>query len=88
MVSFYASLPENRCIRVSVKNLGLCIQASDVWDELKAPGIHGSFFEAMRPERQEEPFPDSQLRSVRCAGLRGSMARAFTELSGPRLKVG
>jgi hypothetical protein len=52
------------------------------------PGSHGSLFEAMRPERQEEPSPDSQLRSVRSAGLRGSMARAFTELSGPRLKVG
>lgn len=39
-MSLHTSLPENRCIRISVKNLGLCIQASDVWEELKTPGIH------------------------------------------------
>ena len=49
-------------------------------------GSHASA--SLRPERQEEPSPDSRLRSVRCAGLRGSMARALTELCGPRLKVG
>lgn len=52
------------------------------------PGSHASPLEAIRPERQEEPSLDSQLRSVRCAWLRGSMARAVTELCGPRLKVG
>jgi hypothetical protein len=52
------------------------------------PGSHASLLEAMRPERQEQPSPDSQLRSVRCAVLRGTMARAQTELCGPRLKVG
>jgi hypothetical protein len=52
------------------------------------PGSQTSLLEATQPGRKEEPSPDSRLRSVRCAGLRGSMARAVTELCVPRLKVG
>jgi hypothetical protein len=50
-------------------------------------GSHSSLLEVTRPERQEEPS-HSQLRSVRCAEVRSSMARALTEFCRPRLKVG
>ena len=39
-MSFHTSLREDRCVRLSTKNWGLCILASDVWEELKAPGIN------------------------------------------------
>jgi hypothetical protein len=41
----------------------------------------------MRLEHQEEPYPDSQLRGVRCAGPRDSKVCALTELCGLKLKV-
>jgi hypothetical protein len=51
------------------------------------PGSHASLLEAMRPEHQEGPSPDSQLRCVCCAGFRGCMVHAVTELCGLQLKV-
>ena len=92
-VSFYTfSLPEDRCVRLLIKNLGRRMPETVVWVELEALGIcvqgvlqHRSGRRDQDPEKDRPATPHFIVTMARVPDV--SRVRAITQLCGLRITV-